>query len=97
MADAARPVPGAGVHAGSRAHARVSTLVGLGALVGRMRILSSPRIVHTADAVVRTIIETYRRPNKTLGDVVEILDNETLNPLRDFSIACREELRPESL
>src|SRR6186713_2575255 len=71
--------------------ARVSTLVGLYAMVSRMRILSSPPIVESADRVVRRIVETYRRPNKTLGDVVEILDNEELNPLRDFSNACREE------
>jgi hypothetical protein len=78
-------------------NARVSTLVGLSALVSRMRILSSPAIVRSADEVVRKIIETYHRPNKTLGDVVEIIDHDELNPLKDFSNACREELRPGSL
>src|SRR6185295_18737790 len=77
--------------------ARVSSLVGLYALVSRMRVLSSPAIVQSADQVVRVIIETYRRPNKTFGDVEEIIDNEELNPLREFSNACREELRPGSL
>jgi len=43
--------------------------------------------------VVRVIIETYLAPNKTLRDVVELLDNEAMNPLRTFSNACREELR----
>ena len=84
-------------HAYESGDARVSTLVGLYAMVSRMRVLSSPAIVQSADQVVRVIIETYRRPNKTFGDVVEILDNEELNPLRDFSNACREELRPGSL
>ena len=77
--------------------ARVSTLVGLYAMVSRMRILSSPAIVRSADEVVRKIIETYRRPNKTLGDVVEIIDHDELNPLKDFSNACREEMRRGSL
>ena len=63
------------------------------ALVSKMRVLSSPQIVATADRVVRVIIETYLAPNKTLPDVVEILDNEAMNPLREFSHACREELR----
>src|SRR5262245_14660767 len=71
----------------------VSNLVNLYALVGRMRLLSSPRIVESADQVVRVIIETYLGPNKTLGDVREILDNEAMNPLRAFSLACRDELR----
>jgi len=39
------------------------------------------------------IIETYLAPNKTFPDVMEILDNEAMNPLRAFSQACREELR----
>jgi len=58
-----------------------------------MRVLSSSKIVEHADSVVRVIIETYLAPNKTFRDVVEILDNEAMNPLREFSNACREELR----
>ena len=71
----------------------VANLVNLYALVSRMRILSSPPIVESADRVVRMIIETYLAPNKTFRDLPEILDNEAMNPLREFSDACREELR----
>jgi hypothetical protein len=73
--------------------AEAAKLVNLYALVSKMRVLSAPRIVETADRVVRVIIETYLAPNKTFRDVVEILDNEAMNPLREFSHACREELR----
>jgi hypothetical protein len=73
--------------------AKVSNLVDLYALVSRMRTLSSPKVVEAADRVVRTIIETYRAPNKTMREVEELLDNTALNPLFDFSRACREELR----
>ena len=73
--------------------AEVANLVSLYALVSRMRVRSSPRIVETADRVVRVIIETYLAPNKTFRDVKEILDNEEMDPLREFSDACREELR----
>lgn len=75
--------------------AKVSNLVNLYALVSRMRILSSPKIVECADQVVRTIIETYRAPNKGFREVEELLENEEMNPLRAFSLACREELRRE--
>ena len=71
----------------------VSNLVNLYALVSRMRVLSSPGVVEHADKVVRVIIETYLAPNKTFRDVKEILDNDAMNPLRDFSNAAREELR----
>jgi len=73
--------------------AEVGNLVNLYALVSRMRVRSSPRIVETADRVVRVIIETYLAPNKTFPDVKEILDNDAMDPLREFSHACREELR----
>jgi hypothetical protein len=71
---------------------KVSNLVNLYALVSRMRIVSSPKVLENADRVVRVIIETYGRPNKTFRDVTEIIDNDAMNPLRDFSDACREEL-----
>jgi hypothetical protein len=73
--------------------ADVANLVNLYALVSRMRILSSPRIVENADRVVRMIIETYLAPNKTLRDLKDIWDNDAMDLLREFSIACREELR----
>jgi hypothetical protein len=70
----------------------VAKLVNLYTLVSRMRILSSAAIVESADRVARVIIETYLGPNKTFRDVTEVLDNDAMNPLRDFSNACREEL-----
>ena len=72
--------------------ADLSKLVRLYALVSRMRVLSSARIVEQADRVTRVIIETYLGPNKTFRDVPEILKSSALDPLRDFSTACREEL-----
>ena len=65
------------------------------ALVNRMRVLSSPAIVEEADKVVRVILETYRAPKKTILEAEELLDDKAMNPLREFSNACREELRGE--
>jgi hypothetical protein len=75
--------------------AEVSKFVKLYALVSRMRILSSPEIIENADRIVRVIIKTYLAPNKTFYEVTaEILDNDdVMNPLREFSNVCREELR----
>jgi hypothetical protein len=71
----------------------VANLVNLYALVSRMRVLSSPKIVECADQVVLVIIETYLAPNKGFSDVKELLNANAVNPLREFSNACREELR----
>ena len=76
-----------------RTQAHVSNLVNLYALISTMRVLSSPSVVDSADRVVRRIIETYLAPNKSFGDVLELLDNTAMNPLRDFGDACRAELR----
>jgi hypothetical protein len=73
--------------------ADVSNLVNLYALVSRMRVQSSPMVVEHADKVVRTIIETYLAPNRTFRDVMDIVDNRAMDPLRDFSNAVRDELR----
>lgn len=73
--------------------AEIPKLVKLYALVSKMRMLSSPKIVENADRVVRLIIETYLAPNKSLSELQEIMNSGVTDPLRDFSNACREELR----
>ena len=77
--------------------AAVSQLVNLYALVSRMRVLSSPAIVEHADRVTRVIVATYLAPNKTLRDLPGMLDHDAMDPLRDFSNACRDELRTRRL
>jgi hypothetical protein len=71
----------------------ISKLVGLYALVGKMRLGASAKTIESADKVVRVIIETYRAGNKSFADVVEILDKQEMNPLAAFSDACRAELQ----
>jgi hypothetical protein len=73
--------------------AEMSKFVNIYALVSKMRVVSTPTTIATADKVTRTIIKTYLAPNKTFRDVPEVLDNEAMNPLLEFSNACRAELR----
>lgn len=73
--------------------ADTSKLVNLYALVSRMRVLSSSRIIEDAEKVVRVIIGTYLAPNKKFRDLPEMLNDDAVDPLREFSNACREELR----
>ena len=70
----------------------VTDLVNLYALVNRMRVLSSPQIVESADSVVKQIIDTYLSPNMSLRDVREALGHDSMDPLRRFADACRDEL-----
>ena len=72
--------------------AEISNLVNLYALVSSMRVLSTADIVEKAEKVVFIIIETYLAPNKTFVDIPETLKNIAMDPLREFSTACHEEL-----
>ena len=74
--------------------ADTSKLVRLYALVSRMRVLSTPAIIENADRVMRVIIETYSEPNITFNELSEALKKKkTIDPVREFSESCRQELR----
>jgi len=49
----------------------IADMVGLYALVGRMRLVSSPAVVAAADQVLLDIIATYQGPNLALHEVHE--------------------------
>jgi hypothetical protein len=70
----------------------VSSLVDMYALIGRMRILSSDAVIAKAEAVARMIIDTYFSPNKTFPELRLLMDSHPMDPLREFSEVCREEL-----
>ena len=71
--------------------ADIPALVELYVRVGRMRILSSPNVVESAELVARTIIDTYLAPNKTFLELREMVNSGTIDLLRDFSETCRAE------
>ena len=68
-------------------------LVKLYALIGKMQLLSSPKIVEMAESIAHTIMETYRGPNKTFDEIEGLVSSDAVAPLRAFSEACRNELR----
>ena len=45
---------------------QIQELVGLYAMISRMRVLSSSRIVRCADQIMRVTIDTYFAPNRTI-------------------------------
>jgi len=73
----------------------IPKLVDLYALIGRMKILSSDRVIEAAEKAGRLIIETYLAPNRTFVDLPDVLNE--IDPLRDFSEACRRELQSPPL
>jgi hypothetical protein len=65
--------------------------VELYAKIGRMRLLSSPKVVAMAEQVGQKIIDTYLEPNKTFLELRDMIDTQAIDILNDFSDACREE------
>ncbi len=70
----------------------VTDMVGLYAMVGRMRLVSSRIVVAAAENVIEHIIETYLAPNQTLHELRTSLREGRMDFLVDFSEACRQDL-----
>jgi len=70
----------------------IPSVVSLYALMNKMKVVSTSRVAERADKVIRMIVDTYFLPNKTLPELRAMTVSGALDPLRDFSEACREEL-----
>ena len=69
----------------------LSGLIELYAILSRMRFISSAAVVDSADKVVRVITETYSQPNKSPMEIEQMVREGTVDLLKDFSEACRQE------
>jgi hypothetical protein len=69
----------------------LSGLIELHAIVSRMRVFSSVEVIENASRVVRVITETYSQPNKSPLEIEEMIENGTIDLLKGFSEACRQE------
>ena len=70
----------------------ITGLISIYALTNRIRLTSSPQVVEAADTVCRIIIDAYLAPNITLEEMRANWIDRHVDPLRDFSEACRKEL-----
>jgi hypothetical protein len=61
------------------------------ALLSRMRLSSSTKVVESAERVIDTILNTYSQPNLT-AEEIHALAGERNDPLREFSNICRHDL-----
>ena len=70
----------------------IADMVGLYALVGRMRLVSSPAVVAAADQIILGIITTYQGPNLALHEMHEYVRDGRMNYLVEFGDAARADL-----
>jgi len=69
----------------------IAALIDLTTRVSQMRIVSSRPVIETAVNVVKAITETYTQPNKSPEEIEAMVSNGSVDVLRSFSEACREE------
>ena len=71
----------------------MSGLINIYALTNRIRLISTAPVVESADTVCRVIVDAYLAPNMTLEEMRTSWIDKHIDPLRDFSEACRLELQ----
>lgn len=75
---------------------QIQEIVALYGMISRMRVLSSPQIVASADKSMHAILDTYFAPNKTIRELYDLVKSggaPGIDPLMEFSELVREELR----
>src|SRR5262245_18509720 len=68
------------------------TLVKLYGILGRIRLIATHPVLTAAEACVRRIIDFYATPNMTVDQIRLNFERDQLDPIKDFSVACRTEL-----
>ena len=70
----------------------IPSLVTLYTKIGRMRIISSPNVIDSAERIGRKILDTYLGPDRNFLELREMVNDNSIDILNDFTKACREEL-----
>ncbi len=72
---------------------KIPELVGLYALLNRMRVLCRPETVDAGEKLMRLIVDTFSAPNRTFKQLHDLVKaGDTIDALKEFSLAAREEI-----
>jgi hypothetical protein len=67
------------------------SLIGVYSLVGRIRLIAGDKVLLAAEEIVDSIVDSYSRPPTTFDDAYKLGREGRVDPLREFTEACREE------
>jgi hypothetical protein len=70
---------------------RPDTFVKLYGITGRIRLMATGPVLDAAEACIRQIIDLYAKPNMTVEQIRLAFERDRLDPIGDFSVACRKE------
>ena len=71
---------------------RPDKLVTLYGILGRIRLMSGDKVLHEAEECLHRIVDLYEKPNLTEKQLRDAFEKNNLDPLKEFSAACRAEL-----
>jgi hypothetical protein len=61
-------------------------------ILGRIRLVAADPVLTAAEACSRELVDLYAKPNMSVEQIRVAFERDRLDPIRDFSVACREEL-----
>jgi hypothetical protein len=71
---------------------RPDTFVKLYGISGRIRLVATTPVLAAAEVCIRRIVDLYAKPNLTVEQIRVAFEQDRIDPITDFSIACRKEL-----
>jgi hypothetical protein len=70
---------------------QTDTFVKLYGITGRIRLVATGAVLAAAEVCIRQIIDLYSKPNMTVEQIRLAFERDRLDPVREFSVACRKE------
>jgi hypothetical protein len=71
----------------------IDEIVTMYALVNRIRLFASPSVLEAAEAFVKRLVARYGEENMTIEQIKSVALEQHADPLNDFALKCRSELR----
>jgi hypothetical protein len=71
----------------------IDEIVAMYALVNRIRLFASRSVLEAAEAFVKKLVATYGENNMTIEQIKSVALEQHADPLNDFALKCRSELR----
>lgn len=71
----------------------IDEIVAMYALVNRIRLFASGSVLEAAEAFVKKLVERYGEKNMSIDQIKSAALEQHADPLNDFALKCRSELR----
>ena len=71
----------------------IDEIVAMYALVNRIRLFASNSVLEAAEAFVKKLVAKYGEQNMTIEQIKSVALEQHADPLNDFALKCRSELR----